>query len=1549
MSNSKAAEQAHKGDDIRESGEVSEVSDVENGQDSANPRQRLGQSDLPAALGDKGKKAKGLKKVKDISELLADMNAKNFEMIQRMVSSVGTKLEQKFSKMFGKASKVTSTVSKPPQDDVDESAAPCKTSDPVTDVDEGDDEVPYYDGDQDGPADQSDPLGLESVQQEDDVLSIFPRDSESFLGDTDFLPKVTKQAKARSLLFAAAKGEQACEKEGVEPPESLDKGKAEMLSKFLDSMSAGAKDKEPVGSQLFAKRFGEAPSFVASKEEPQFQLDQAQVNLINKYWRTKFPDRLAGYSEESYKILKVEEEFVGLTCVPTLDAFVKHVNVQNCEKVTKEGFRNRMWQNFETDLRKIHKGARVGMLAECLNQKILYNVSGLMHRWHESKVLSEEQLAEANQMLLASFDASNRSLEQFSRVGGLTHQVRRKVVLEDIKIPPKNRDAWLKLPLSGDGIMGKAFEENLESMAKMTKEYKASAAQLGYIAARGSKRPGSSAMGPPQKRQNVGNANPSSFHAYRDSGADWSARGRGAFRGRGRSSFRGRGGSNRGSWFSHQTQSTNASAAGPPARGPQWLSQGECGLQTRQSKSAKFSNSQTGGSGRRKVGTFSARVAVSNIRQMGFRGYTAWLRSRVCRYASPVFGYSKDKNAMPKTTQHFATGGSYTLKQAGHRVGSSTDGARRLLQHSLHGAKKELRNAKTSYQPKTIKSISFKEIFQDGSSRSGDEITEGRRLGLVHRSHGCISPCAHPTKPQKVSQVCSRKPLLSISVPTIWSNNSSSGFYQNVECSDAVLEGAGSADHSVSGRFPFVSKSATVSLQQQGHNTASVEQVGIFGEFCKIRTSPVSVSEIHRGAFSIEAGHCVSDTRAVSKDQDFDSGVQLSESNLSSDASQNFGGHGINNSSYEVGSAAHETNSAVPDSFLESKVKRYQGIGTGEQCSAKPLSVVVTGGECSGGSTVTTSTSGSVNNNRCITDRLGGSVFRQSSPGLLVGTGITAAHKSPGDGGSDSSGETVPYGFDGQSNFDSVRQHVSGDLHQQTGGDTFSFPLHESVAIVHGSRAVELQDHSYACGRDSESESRPSVQIQDSGNGVDAESISGPSDFPLSGKTTDRSVCIRSQSCSANFLLMAAKSKCISDRCIQSELDGDVRLCISPNLPDPSDFATVGSAGMHHDSGGSMVAQEVMVHTDSQFVGGVSGDSTGQDRSPETTTGNVLPSQSFPVQIGGLENFQSQTTGGNISVRAKELVGESLRLGSRRDYAAKYRRYNCWCLERGFDSRTAPIEQVVNFLASLEQEGLAYNTICGYRSMLSIYHVHVDGYSVGTHPLVSRLIKGVFNVNPPLKKLCPQWDLQVVLRFLKQGPFVPVELCSLKFLTLKVCFLLAISSARRADDISKLSCRHNKCRFDSDKIVLVPDALLKQDRHSHVGEPIHIEAYEADQDLCIVKLLPLYLQRVAQLRTAESLLVTHVKPHRKPTSQTISRWIVEMIQLAYNDKKLPVDKISGHSTRALAPSWAEFKGVPVSDILRVADWASARTFYKFYWRPLKADLCSSVLSVAEVK
>ena len=134
----------------------------------------------------------------------------------------------------------------------------------------------------------------------------------------------------------------------------------------------------------------------------------------------------------------MQEKFVELTSVPTLDPFVKHVN-QADEGATKEGFRQKMWQNFEVELRKAHKGARVGLLSVALNQKILYNTVDLLQSWQTDSTLAENKVAEMKQLLMASFDASNRSLEQFARVGGLLHQVRRHVVLEDIQIPKKKR------------------------------------------------------------------------------------------------------------------------------------------------------------------------------------------------------------------------------------------------------------------------------------------------------------------------------------------------------------------------------------------------------------------------------------------------------------------------------------------------------------------------------------------------------------------------------------------------------------------------------------------------------------------------------------------------------------------------------------------------------------------------------------------------------------------------------------------------------------------------------------------------------------------------------------------------------------------------------------------------------------------------------------------------------------------------------------------------------------------------------------------------------
>ena len=50
-----------------------------------------------------------------------------------------------------------------------------------------------------------------------------------------------------------------------------------------------------------------------------------------------------------------------------------------------------------------------------------------------------------------------------------------------------------------------------------------------------------------------------------------------------------------------------------------------------------------------------------------------------------------------------------------------------------------------------------------------------------------------------------------------------------------------------------------------------------------------------------------------------------------------------------------------------------------------------------------------------------------------------------------------------------------------------------------------------------------------------------------------------------------------------------------------------------------------------------------------------------------------------------------------------------------------------NFLAHLFKEGYQYCSLSTYHSATSSVHEKADGYEVGQHPLVSTLLKGLFN------------------------------------------------------------------------------------------------------------------------------------------------------------------------------------------------------------------------------
>ena len=196
-----------------------------------------------------------------------------------------------------------------------------------------------------------------------------------------------------------------------------------------------------------------------------------------------------------------------------------------------------------------------------------------------------------------------------------------------------------------------------------------------------------------------------------------------------------------------------------------------------------------------------------------------------------------------------------------------------------------------------------------------------------------------------------------------------------------------------------------------------------------------------------------------------------------------------------------------------------------------------------------------------------------------------------------------------------------------------------------------------------------------------------------------------------------------------------------------------------------------------------------------------------------------------------------------------------------------------------------------------------------------------------------------MLNYLRK--LAPANSLNLQQLTHKLVTLIALITAQRDQSIHKL--RLDKLSFKGNKATFYVDDLLKQSRPGTLGCKLELNAYPPDRRLCVVKYLKRYIELTSRLRgTEQSLFISHKKPHRNVTVQTISRWIRFTLREAGIDTRV----YKAHSTRAAATSAASRNGVPITQILTTAGWASERTFRRFYNKPLqvKGQFARSVLN-----
>ena len=288
-----------------------------------------------------------------------------------------------------------------------------------------------------------------------------------------------------------------------------------------------------------------------------------------------------------------------------------------------------------------------------------------------------------------------------------------------------------------------------------------------------------------------------------------------------------------------------------------------------------------------------------------------------------------------------------------------------------------------------------------------------------------------------------------------------------------------------------------------------------------------------------------------------------------------------------------------------------------------------------------------------------------------------------------------------------------------------------------------------------------------------------------------------------------------------------------------------------------------------------------------------LPTPTSPLSLPTIEPTGSASpagTGGNSpvsrleSVRHSEqfrglsdetfhLISAAWRRGTEKSFNSAWSKWCGWGTEREINPILPPIEKVLEFLTAQFKSGLQYSTLNSYRSSLSATIPPIEGSPVGQHPLVVRLMQGIFNSRPPQPKYSEIWEVSLVLDHIRSELRAPGEL-SLKDLSRKTVMLLALARAASSSDLHLLGLRFMSAQSEFIRFQI---AALTKTRRS--GPPREV---------------------------------------------TIKRLI-------------DTDSFSAHSTRAAAASAAKRKGLATADILKMAGWSRVSTFERFYFKPTPSN------------
>ena len=779
----------------------------------------------------------------------------------------------------------------------------------------------------------------------------------------------------------------------------------------------------------------------------------------------------------------------------------------------------------------------------------------------------------------------------------------------------------------------------------------------------------------------------------------------------------------------------------------------------------------------------------------------------------------------------------------------------------------------THIRPQQSKPVSQSREIQDGNTGNHQNPPSTRGMGYIGRLQGCLFPYTDTGTIQEIPQISGPGPDLPVQSSALWSVHSAHG----VHCSS---KGGKTNGHTQGYKNPPVPRRLVGESQippnlSPTYPNACQNMPGssLVGEFGKIRTGTQTNLQLCRLPVRPQVRLGPTDTGPVAKSSRKDTSTFVA-TGLSGPAvhvpDRSADSHRKTSSPRPT---THETHSVASQEQLASTGISRKGDPSA-QVSASSFAMVARGKQRPHRPTITPVKACSADVYRRIKRRVGCSLKRVYCKRILVSTGKQTAHKLSRTQSGVFGPQRVPKSLCRQNSSNSNQQYYSGRLHKQRRG--------------HGVRpsmcpTVENLDLVFPATSDTKSPTHPGPFKCDSRQAIQTGSDHPNRVVPPSGgfstnlqpmaPASNRSICHEVQPQVTSVCLSSAGLPGCSSGHTYSAMGGAGCICLptdchigqgggettgqplqenNPNCPRLAQHALVLGLGDHVQSSPSQLAQPAR-SVDTAFQPDPS-QKSDQSKSP------CMAPRATAIKQQGFSKA--------VAVR----IETPQRSSTRSVYEAKWTIFTKWCITNQVDFRSPPVKSVADFLLHLfEDKRLQPSTIDGYRSAIAdklgntTVNISKDGN-------LTRLLESFHRDRPKGRRGIPSWNLSLVLHQLTKAPFEPLREASLKHLTFKTVFLLALGSGKRRSEIHAWQHRNIRHQSDWSKVSLFPSpSFFSKNQLAKEGPeivaPVVIPAQaptldrslKSDRSLCPVRALRYYLDRTSDLRQHKELVFVSFK------------------------------------------------------------------------------------------